>query len=495
MLKSILYVWLPTKKIYPLAPVTIANYVHLKRPNILQNILDLSLIPKSERTVVLSSTIKGFDPNIICFTWRDIQIFAPHQDDPSLEFALNCFVYSGIFKWLKASIKGLFALSQYNSKIKENLMFINNTAKDFPQKQVIVGGGAFSVFHDQLMNLLNHKVIGVVGEGEDMVMKLLEDRSFENERYITNDHPMTEWGENTLPVSIFETVINIPYITKIFRQYDAYKNDIIGIQTKRGCPYGCSYCLYPMIEGKRVRIKDPQAIIFTMLSYYKEWGIRKFWFADAQFIPGKNYIPHCEDILEGMLQEKMDIEWSGYIRTGLITPNLAELMVNTGLGDLEVSITSGSQRIINSLDLGFKLEEIYRGCSYLKEAGYNRKLILNYSLNSPGADVESLIESIKSYKKISQIMGEENVIPFIFFLGIQPHTNLEHQLLKSGYLQDGYNPLSLEPKNASKLLYNPPPLNKLLAKAYNSAAKAPSAEKGKAVFKYLEDRLMKNSGS
>jgi hypothetical protein len=53
----------------------------------------------------------------------------------------------------------------------------------------------------------------------------------------------------------------------------------------------------------------------------------------------------------------------------------------------------------------------------------------------------------------------------MFFLGIQPHTDLEHRLLEEGYLSGGYNPLMLSPSSIRKLLYNPAPLNKLIGKA------------------------------
>jgi hypothetical protein len=66
---------------------------------------------------------------------------------------------------------------------------------------------------------------------------------------------------------------------------------------------------------------------------------------------------------------------------------------------------------------------------------------------------------------VASILGEERVFPLMFFLGIQPNTDLEHRLLEEGYLSAGYNPLMLTPGSIKKLLYNPAPLNKIIAKA------------------------------
>ena len=124
-------------------------------------------------------------------------------------------------------------------------------------------------------------------------------------------------------------------------------------------------------------------VVKDISQHYHQWGARRFWFTDAQFITGKEAYPQCTEILERIVSEKLDIEWSGYIRTSLITPELAKLMVRSGVGDLEVAITSGSQEVLNNLHMGFKLERLYDGCRYLAEAGFKGKVILNYSLNSP----------------------------------------------------------------------------------------------------------------
>jgi radical SAM superfamily enzyme YgiQ (UPF0313 family) len=206
-------------------------------------------------------------------------------------------------------------------------------------------------------------------------------------------------------------------------------------------------------------------VVQDIAQHYHQWGARRFWFTDAQFITGKEAYPQCTEILERIVKDGLEIEWSGYIRTSLITPELARLMVRSGVGDLEVAITSGSQAVLNDLHMGFKLERLYDGCRYLAEAGFRGKIILNYSLNSPNETEETLLQSVESYKTVASILGAERVFPLMFFLGIQPNTDLEHRLLEEGYLSAGYNPLMLTPRSIRKLLYNPAPLNKLIAKA------------------------------
>jgi radical SAM superfamily enzyme YgiQ (UPF0313 family) len=464
-MNSILYIFLPCKKVYPIGVTYLADFIHRRKPEVRQRILDLSLFPESQRTQAIRDVALDFKPDLVCFSWRDIQIFSPHEGDASLEHAFNFYFASNPIKRVAASFAGLKQLYRYYSHIRANLSYPWLIRKEFPKSQIMIGGGAFTAFADQLIEKLPEGTIGILGEGEDAILKVVNGESLEHERYIIREGNQTRKGQQGSPALLDALTVDLPYLTSIFPQHASYMDESIGVQTKRGCPYDCAFCLYPYIEGKRVRYRPPEMVVKDISQHYHQWGARRFWFTDAQFITGKEAYPQCTEILERILSEKLEIEWSGYIRTSLITPELAKLMVRSGVGDLEVAITSGSQEVLNNLHMGFKLERLYDGCRYLAEAGFKGKVILNYSLNSPKETEDSLLQSVESYKKVAAILGEERVFPLMFFLGIQPNTDLEHRLLEEGYLSAGYNPLMLTPTSIRKLLYNPAPLNKLIAKA------------------------------
>ncbi len=464
-MQSILYIFLPCKKVYPIGVTYIADFIHRRKPEVRQRILDLSLFPLAQRRQAILDAATECTPNLVCFSWRDIQIFSPHEGDSSLEHAFNFYFASNPLKRITASFAGVKQLYRYYNHINTILSYPALVRKEFPRVQMMIGGGAFTAFADQLIEKLPEGIIGILGEGEDAILKVIEGRSIEDERYIIKEGNQIRKGRQASPALLESWPVDLPYLTSIFPQYREYVDESIGVQSKRGCPYDCAFCLYPYIEGKRVRYRPPETVVKDIAQHYHQWGARRFWFTDAQFITGKEAYPQCTEILERILAEKLDIEWSGYIRTSLITSELAKLMVRSGVGDLEVAITSGSQEVLNNLHMGFKLERLYDGCRYLAEAGFKGKVILNYSLNSPKETEESLLQSVESYKMVASILGEERVFPLMFFLGIQPNTDLEQRLLEEGYLSAGYNPLMLTPTSIRKLLYNPAPLNKIIAKA------------------------------
>ncbi len=486
--KSVLYIWLPCKKVYPAGPTSLASYVHQKRPDVRQRLLDLSLINKNERLKAISDTVEEFRPDIIAFSWRDIQIYAPHGQDDSLELAFNFYYSPNIFKKFLAGFKGISMILTYENHLKEKLYLIRKTISMFPDRVYVIGGGAFSVFHKEIINSLPEGVIGVIGEGEDVIVSLVDGDDISDYRvtFRNRDRVVPVQGSGTVPIS--DLTVDYRYIESIFPQVSSYFGETVGIQTKRGCPYHCEFCLYSFIEGPDVRYRDPAKIIDEIRYLYSKWNVRKIWFADAQFIPGSQALRHCAALLEGIKGSRLPVEWSGYIRTSLITEELAGLMVSSGVGDLEVSVTSGSQSILNEMGMGFRLENLYEGCRYLKKAGYRGRLILNYSINAPGETEETLFESINSYNHIVQIMGRGQVQCVIFFLGVQPHTGLEKRLIENGYISNNYNPVLLNPFTIKKMLYNPPPLDKLIARSCLDAWKD-GGESGERIMHHLEKRI------
>ena len=102
-MNSILYVFLPCKKVYPIGVTYLADFVHRRRPDVRQLILDLSIYPQDQRPKVLRETASAFAPDLVCFSWRDIQIFSPHEGDASLEHAFNFYYASNPLKRVAAS--------------------------------------------------------------------------------------------------------------------------------------------------------------------------------------------------------------------------------------------------------------------------------------------------------------------------------------------------------------------------------------------------------
>jgi radical SAM superfamily enzyme YgiQ (UPF0313 family) len=493
-MQSILYVWLPNEKIYPGGPVYLTDYVHKKAPDVEQNIIDLSLVEKKQRMKYLHNKIEENDPEIVAFSWRNIQIFSPNQGDNALEMSFKFYFDPNPLEKLKAGLFGVKSVLRYSSRTKELISYINSV-KD---RKVVVGGSAFSLFADRLIQRFNEGVLGVIGEGEEVMLKIALGKWKEellDERVIFRNGKETIRGTQEVFVDI-ESIshINFEYIEKIFPDFKEYLDGYIGVKTKRGCPFTCMFCSYPFIEGRKLRFRKSKTVVDEISALQDNYGVRKIWFTDSQFISTPKTVSHCNELLEEIINRKLDIEWGGYVRVDKIDERLARNLIDSGIIHFELSITSGSQKLVDFMKMGYKIDKVIDACKLIKEAGYEgQEVILNYSFNAPNETKETLWESIDTYKKITDIFGKDRVLPYIFFLGIQPHTGLEKYAIETGHIRPGYDPLAINPRTAKKLIYNPAPFNKFLGRLYLDVLRdaKTNVERERAGIKFLEEMEIK----
>ena len=191
--------------------------------------------------------------------------------------------------------------------------------------------------------------------------------------------------------------------------------------------------------------------------------------------------------MDELLARRMDIQWSGYLRLNHLTPEVAKKMLATGLCSIDLSFT-GSQDVIDNLTLGYKLNQQMEAFRMFKEGGHtDQKVKLYIPLNAPGETRETLLETTEKINELYAMFGRDNVLPFIFFIGIQPGTPVEQFLIDQGYLANGYNPLTLNPFVIKKLLYNPPPLGEVIGRAYLDAL---AMTEGNVADEYIGRRVM-----
>lgn len=492
-MNSILYVRLPCQRVYPGGVVALADYVHKSCPDIKQKILDLSPIAINSRKKTLIDELTSFNPDIIAFSWRDIQIFAPHQNDDVVANAFKFFYSSKPTEKIKASFQGIKAVFQYDKSIKDNLKLIKLVSGNFPDKKIVVGGSAFSVFPEQLIEKCPEGTIGIVGEGELALHSIIKEEDIYQHKVMVKQNSRIIRGKRSTYLDVSKSKpTNFSYIAGIFPQFNSYLNDYIGIQTKRGCTQKCLFCLYRIIEGTKIRYRNPEVVGQEVEDLYRNFGVRKIWLTDATFCPDKVSMSFCENVLDEFINRDLDIEWQGYIRIENLTQELAKKMLDSGISAFELSLTSGSQKIVDGLKLGFDYDKIWQACEMIKNAGYkNQPIIINYALNAPGETEETLKESISNLKKFQNLFGQDNVQPFIFFLAVQSNTGLEKIAIKQKFLPRKYNKLSLSPNLVKGLIYNPPPLDKMIARTYLEASSNNNGKNnlGNEMFRILEENL------
>jgi len=492
--KSVLYVRLPCWKIYPGGVIYVADYIHKQRPNIKQEILDLALIPSSKRKQVLKEYILRMKPDVVAYSWRNMQSFGPHPEDDALDVVMNFDHSRKIWRRIKAAFNAVSIIFDYSYSRIRNFTFMKMTRKLLPDAKIVVGGTAVSIFGKYVAEKCPTNTTVVVGEGEPAMLSIVDgEQSTIGECYYKEAQGTVRFHhrQENFELSCL-TAVDFNYIEGIFPEIKEYMDDYVGVHTKRGCPYQCHFCLYNKIEGHTQRYREPVEIVDEIQSLNRKYGVSKIWFTDAQFCSTRRSTHHVEQILDEIIARDLKIQWTGYIRLNYLTPELAKKMLKSGLASLDLSFT-GTQDMINNLTLGYSLDQQMQAFQMFKDAGYTKQKVKLYMpLNAPGETTQTLLDTIERIKDLYTMFGRDNVLPFIFFIGIQPGTPVERLLLEQGYLKKSYNPLTLNPFTIKKLLYNPDPLGSIIARSYLDAVDALDENSeyiGRATMDNLEQML------
>ena len=468
----VLIVRLPCKKVYPIGPIYLAGALNRLIPASSLRLLDLALVEPEEQNIHLLKTIQEHRPDFVAFSWRDLQIFSPQDMDGAMRDAFTFFYDPSPAKKVQAAFKGLNHILKYRSTISENLSLVRETCRNFSNKGMVkgiaLGGSSVRIFGDWLSKRLPSSVL--------IFPEASLGRFF-------------EFIGLPVPQNPAEPGLNVQALEIIFPEWRNYWGGQIGVQSKQGCPQKCLYCIYGFLEGREVCRRDPSRVIDEIEAYFRRWGARWFWFSDAQLLSEPEDIGHLSTILEGLLRKEINVHWSGYLRINGLEAGLADLMVRSGLCDLEVSLNSGSQIVLDQLRMGFSVKEVMKGFEILKRVGYPGRVLVNLSLNSPGETRETLMETIDVVRRVQNIFGKDRVVPVLFFLAIQPNTGLERTALEEGRIKKGYDPLSPWPWDVHKLIYNPPPLGSLIGRCCALAFRNYNDQFGKTILASLETEL------
>ena len=179
---------------------------------------------------------------------------------------------------------------------------------------------------------------------------------------------------------------------------------MLNIQTKRGCPYKCIYCTYPLIEGKKVRTLNTDKIVDTLTELYFGKNIDYVFFTDSVFNLKEEY---NYELAEKIIESKVNIRWGAYFSPHNINKKLLNVLKRSGLTHIEFGTEALSDVQLGNYGKQFGVSdiiEISKTCNEL-EIDFAHFLILG----GYGETEDSLNETFKNSKKINKTV----FFPFI----------------------------------------------------------------------------------
>lgn len=197
------------------------------------------------------------------------------------------------------------------------------------------------------------------GKAEDILSILYrkEDGTFGRTKF-------HEWGEDldSRPFPARELMNNA-----LYKRPDT-DEPMATIQTGRGCPSSCVFCLTPWISGKCVRMRSPQNVLDEMTECYEKHGIRNFFFKADTFTINPSWVKEmCELIINSPLGGK--IAFTANSRVNPLSKETLQLMKDAGCFMVAFGFESGSDEMLKTLKKGTTVEMNRRAAKWCHEIG------------------------------------------------------------------------------------------------------------------------------
>jgi anaerobic magnesium-protoporphyrin IX monomethyl ester cyclase len=196
------------------------------------------------------------------------------------------------------------------------------------------------------------------------------------------------------------------------------------VETSRGCPYSCDFCVAPIHQGHKFRERDPKAIVDEMERAVKELGVRHFYlWADTVTLNAKSFGKFCDELIA----RKLDIRWFGNARADNLTDlNFVKRLRASGCWMLAMGIESASDETRKDMVKKLEQQKIEAAFKNLRQTGI--KSFAFFIFGYPGESVKTM-EQTTAYA-ISLDPDFANFYPAVPY----PGTALYEKSVKEGLL-------------------------------------------------------------
>ena len=271
---------------------------------------------------------------------------------------------------------------------------------------LILGGTGFSVAPQGWMQRLRPDC-GVIGEGErtfpEVLARLEAGRSLEGiENVITSANGN---GHSAAPATAIGSLAQLPMPAHEFCNYRRYtrRGGFVGVQTKRGCPFKCAYCIYPQLEGRRYRLRPPEAVAEEVASVAKRSKMRDFFFVDSVFNDPRS---HALAICRELQRRRLAVQWSAFCNPTGFDAELAHAMKAGGCNGVEFGLDVASDKMLAALHKPFGTAETRIALQAAYDAGLPFAVYLLFG--GPGetwADVEDTQNFLNSCARANAVFA------------------------------------------------------------------------------------------
>jgi anaerobic magnesium-protoporphyrin IX monomethyl ester cyclase len=179
--------------------------------------------------------------------------------------------------------------------------------------------------------------------------------------------------------------------TKQYR--DAWKSAhgyfSLNIVASRGCPYRCNWCAKP-IYGDSFSMRSATSVAEEMRQLKHDFGADHLWFADDIFGLRPKWVRELAAEVERL---DAAVPFKMQSRVDLMTADNVRSLRRAGCSEVWMGVESGSQKILDAMDKGTRVDQIAKARENLRHEGIRACYFLQFGY--PGETWQDIQNTIK----------------------------------------------------------------------------------------------------
>jgi radical SAM superfamily enzyme YgiQ (UPF0313 family) len=174
----------------------------------------------------------------------------------------------------------------------------------------------------------------------------------------------------------------------------------INFITARGCPFRCNWCSH-QVYGQSHRRRDPIRVVDEVEFLLKEYTPDMVWVSDDVFTINHAWL---RTYAGEMRRRGLKIPFECISRADRLNGEMLDILAELGCFRVWIGSESGSQRILDSMDRGVKIEQVQNAVHMCRDRGIQSGMFLMWGYE--GEELED-IEATVNHVRVSN--------PDIFF--------------------------------------------------------------------------------
>ena len=322
-----------------------------------------------------------------------------------------------------------------------------------PGVRIIAGGTGFSIHAREILASVPQIEFGVYLEGEESFPELLDNLQtpekvkgifYRRGPEVIFTGPRKNPDFASLPIPRRDpAVINMAH-------YQGPLHNIVGIQSKRGCVFSCSYCTYVFLNESRTRLRSAAHVVDEIEELVNVHGIKMFTFVDSVFNVPES---HAREICHEIIRRKLDVTWGAWLTPIKISEDFLQLMRRAGCRHIGFSPDAVTDRGLKVLQKGFTAADVEHSLQLAKKL---KDVAVGYSFFCayPGMTWGEVWKTLVMFFRIPLALPGRGGV-WLGWIRVEPGTDIFKTAVEEGVMPADIKMLPDTEEELAKLFYVP----------------------------------------